>query len=450
MRRLTLTEFRTTWAVALSVDERDAVRRLHPGIRIEPTLGSEGRYDLTPDQRVGLVCLPRLVIEIRPKVPMSSVLFLLSHACDAVSWFDQQPEFSHDLDLVEIIAIMLAKLVQQATRRGLLNGYQCEDEALQAPRGRILFDEQIRRRLGTSPPIEIRHDVFTSDILENRLLLAALGAMTRMRLQSAAAKRELARAQRLFGAVRRLHFEPASIPMVYFTRLNGHYQPAISLASLVLRSASLDLGVGGTRGSAFLIDMNTAFERFVRSAIRAALGVEIARFPERPRAVHLDEAGVVPLKPDLCLLEDGRMVWVGDAKYKRLPVGGYQNADLYQLLAYAVALALPGGTLVYAADEGTRGAEHVVVHAEKTLRVVALDLFVPRSKILQQIGALARGVRSDALASAHVAGSVAERSDKFKQPAEGTQGRAGGAPRPSTAFTKVRSVGLKGLHWPCG
>jgi len=75
---------------------------------------------------------------------------------------------------------------------------------------------------------------------------------------------------------------------------------------------------------------------------------------------------------------------VGDAQYKRSPAGGYPNADLYQLLAYAVALALPGGTLVYAADEGMRAAEHVVVHAEKTLRVVALDLFVPRSKVLQQ------------------------------------------------------------------
>jgi 5-methylcytosine-specific restriction endonuclease McrBC regulatory subunit McrC len=148
MRRLVLTEFKTKPGIALSISERDTVRRLHPGIQIEPTLGSDGRYDLTPDQRVGLVCLPSLVIEVRRKVPMSSVLFLLSYACDAAFWSDQQPEFSRDLDLVEMIAIMLATMVQQATRRGLLNGYQCEDESLQAPRGRILFDDQIRRRLG--------------------------------------------------------------------------------------------------------------------------------------------------------------------------------------------------------------------------------------------------------------------------------------------------------------
>ncbi len=123
--------------------------------------------------------------------------------------------------------------------------------------------------------------------------------------------------------------------------------------------------------------------------LRAAIGLESARFPDRPRTVHLDEAGVVPLKPDLCLLEGRRIVWVGDAKYKRLPVGGYRNADLYELLAYAVALDLPGGTLVYAADEGTGAAQHVVVHAGKRLRVVALDLVAPRSALLRQIQELA-------------------------------------------------------------
>ena len=173
MRRLVLTEFKTEPEVALSISERDAVRCLHPGIRIEPTMGSDGRYNITPDQRVGLVCLPNLVIEVRPKVPMSSVLFLLSYACDAASWSDQQPELARSSTWSEMIAIMLARMVQQVTGRGLLNGYQCEDESLQAPRGRILFDDQIRRWLGISPPIEVRHDVFTSDIVENRLLLAA-------------------------------------------------------------------------------------------------------------------------------------------------------------------------------------------------------------------------------------------------------------------------------------
>ena len=66
-----------------------------------------------------------------------------------------------------------------------------------------------------------------------------------------------------------------------------------------------------------------------------------------------------------------RITWVGDAKYKWLPSGTYRNADLYQLLAYAVATGLPGGTLIYAADEGVSAGEHVVLQAGKRLRVFA-------------------------------------------------------------------------------
>jgi 5-methylcytosine-specific restriction enzyme subunit McrC len=396
VRRLTLTEFKTHPAIALSVAERDAIRRLYPGILLEPTLGSEGRYDLTPDQHIGVVCLPGVTVEVRPKVPMSSVLFLLSYACDAVSWFHQHPEFTKDLDLVEVLAIMLARIVQHATRHGLLNGYQGVDESLAAPRGRILFDEQIRRRQGISPPIEARHDVFTSDILENRLLFAALAAIGRIPLRSDRAKREIFRARRLFGAVERVHFAPAAVPDVIFTRLNGHYQPAIALASLILRSMSLDLGAGGPRGSAFLIDMNTVFEQFVRRALRSALDVDASTFPDRSPATRLDEAGVVALRPDLCLIEKQRIAWVGDAKYKRLSTGAYQNADLYQLLAYAVALDLRGGTLIYAADEGTSAAEHIVLNAGKRLRVVALDLLAAPKKILQQIDTVANHIRHPA------------------------------------------------------
>jgi 5-methylcytosine-specific restriction enzyme subunit McrC len=397
-RRLALTEFKTLSGVALTVEERDALQRLHKGLTIEPTVGSKDRYDLTADQRIGLLHLPGLVLEIRPKVPISSVLFLISYACDAVGWLNQQTDFTPGLELVDLLAVMLSRLVGQATRRGLLNGYESVEEGLQAPRGRILFDALVARRAGRSLPIEVRHDVFTPDILENRLLLAALAMLLQRPLGSEFARRELFRAQHLFGGVARVTYSHAAVPDVVFTRLNRHYQAAISLATLLLRSASLDFGSGNARGSAFLIDMNLVFERFVRSALRAALGLDMARFPERVPGLRLDKARIVPLKPDLCIVDEARhIVWVGDAKYKRLPAGTYQNADLYQLLAYVLALGLPGGVLIYAADQGIRAAEHVVIRAGKLLSVIALDLSAHRTVIMQQIAAIAHRIRDQGL-----------------------------------------------------
>jgi 5-methylcytosine-specific restriction enzyme subunit McrC len=407
LRRLTLREYRTERGVELTVLQREAIRQLHPGISIQPTAYSTDRYDLTPDHRIGLVETADLVLEIVPKIPMASVLFLLAYACDAADWFDEQPEYGEDSKLTALIAVMLARLVERATRRGLLNGYQVEEEALQSPRGQILFGEQIRRHLGDAPPVEVRHDVYTPDILENRVLTAALATLARMPLGSQVAGRELARAQGLFGGVRRLRFSPSRIPEVQFTRLNRHYQSAVELATLVLRSASLDLGSGGARGSALLIDMNVVFEEFVRKALRRSLAVDPAAMPDRQAGLRLDEDGRVPLRPDLALVVEGTVTWIGDAKYKRLPAGAYTNADLYQLLAYSVALGLPGGMLIYAADEGVDTAEHIVLRGGQRLSVVALDLSAPRSALLEQVQSIANSItKSGAVPGAQRLGSV--------------------------------------------
>ena len=394
MRRHTLVEFKTMKSVALTADERDAIRYANAKLRVEPTIGKDGHYDLTPDQRIGVIALPNVVLEIRPKVPMSSVLFLVSYACGLVRWDDPEPELAKDSNLVDLIAMMLARAVNRATRRGLLFGYRTVDEALQAPRGRILFDEHLRRRQGKAPPVDVRHDIFTSDIVENRILLAALNALNRVSARSAVTRRETARAKRLFGEVESVHYPRHAIPDVTFTRLNAHYEAAIELAVLVLRSTSIDLGSGGQRSSAFLVDMNKVFEKFVRVALRDALGVDRHRLPDTAPPSQLDKAGVVPLKPDLCLLERSQIVWVGDAKYKRLAEGEYRNADLYQLLAYTVALDLSSGTLIYAADAGLHSAEHVVLHADKRLKFVAVDLHQSPRGIRVQISDLALQIRA--------------------------------------------------------
>ena len=78
MIRLVLTEHRTTYGVPLNAGSREALRRVHPGMRIEPSAASADRFDLTPDQRIGLIVLPDLTIEIRPKISMARAVYLIS------------------------------------------------------------------------------------------------------------------------------------------------------------------------------------------------------------------------------------------------------------------------------------------------------------------------------------------------------------------------------------
>ena len=83
---------------------------------------------------------------------------------------------------------------------------------------------------------------------------------------------------------------------------------------------------------------------------------------------------------------------MGDAKYKKIVHDRVPNADLYQLLAYATALDLPGGLLIYAKGEA-EPREYHVRHTGKLLEVAALDLSGTLDEVLARVAGLADKVK---------------------------------------------------------
>lgn len=69
------------------------------------------------------------------------------------------------------------------------------------------------------------------------------------------------------------------------------------------------------------------------------------------------------------------------------------NADLYQLLAYATALDLPGGLLAYAEGE-EQPVVHEVRNAGKRLKIAAVKLSGSIADIRASIDELAQSVRA--------------------------------------------------------
>jgi 5-methylcytosine-specific restriction enzyme subunit McrC len=64
---------------------------------------------------------------------------------------------------------------------------------------------------------------------------------------------------------------PDAGDLMMFTRLNRHYAPALRLATLVLRNTALLDRAGTADASAFLVDMNDLFQRFLTDRLRRAL-----------------------------------------------------------------------------------------------------------------------------------------------------------------------------------
>jgi 5-methylcytosine-specific restriction enzyme subunit McrC len=330
----------------------------------------------------------------RAKVPVERVLFLISYVLDPVRWQANASDYAGADDLTEGMAAIFGHTLRRALRRGLLHGYRSHEAALMTVRGQLRFGDQLRARFDAPMPIEVTFDDFTADTDLNRLLYAALIVLRRLPLRSPTLRSTLATCASAFAdTVTAVRLHPSDLPTLTWNRLNHHLRPAAELAAAILRSVSLELDHGATRGTALTVDMNVVFEAFVRTALRQALEVNASAWPDRaPSWLALDRSSQVKLEPDLTWWEADRCRFVGDAKYKRINAAGITHANLYQLLAYATALEVAGGMLIYAAGEA-KDVEHEVRSSGKRLRVRALDIDGPPDAVLDRVAALGDAIR---------------------------------------------------------
>ncbi len=398
MTRLTLTEHQPSPETYLSAEQLDALRRIVRTVDVSPTSQSN-TWILTPGSTVGVIRLPDLTVEIRPKLPIDRVLFLASYALGAFQLKPEVADIDKSNNLVEAMVQFFHAAVRQATGRGLLQGYETQEETLNVVRGRIRIEEQLRRRYGIAVPIEVRYDEFTPDILPNRLLKAAVRRLAWLPHRSRNTRRLLSVMRAVFASVSDVEYPSTDLPDIPVNPLNAHYQPALALARLILKSGTVELEAGNVESASFLINMNRVFEDFVVVGLREALDLTTYTFPQGTggHPLWLDTNGKLRLEPDISWWQDGRCVFVGDAKYKRI-VSGARSPDVYQALAYAVAAGLPSALLIYAHGED-RPAVYDIPAADRHIKieVAVLDVQGQPDAILKRVKRLARKVRKHKL-----------------------------------------------------
>lgn len=401
MHPIDLREYEWSDPIPLCPEQRDTLLDLGKGqlkqsLTIEPVSGKSDSYRLKPGAIVGAVNAGNLSLLIQPKIDIPQ---LLSLACYAMAQFRPQENpfnFAERESLPDALALSLNFMARRAFARGLLHGYHAREESLYTVRGRIRFDEQLRRRFNVPLPVAVRYNEFTADIRANRLVKAAAYRLGGSRLRSPQARSGLGWIVGILDNVSLTEFPANAVPEVEFDRLNEHYRGVVALARLILRHNAFQSHRGEVRAAGFLMDMNKVFQEFVTVALREALGVSKSAFAEREIG-GLDKGDRISLRPDLVWREGGKPCFVGDVKYKNLKRdstdSSIRHSDLYQLLAYVTALNLPGGMLIYAQGEAET-ADYTVRHCGKALKVAALDLSGDLEQTLAGVGKLAKQIRA--------------------------------------------------------
>ncbi|MEU0482662.1 hypothetical protein ABZ260_26190 [Streptosporangium sp. NPDC006013] len=387
----------TEHGAALSVPLDDAAGRALLAARLveaAPDPYRPGRWRVKAGGKVGVatVAVPggeAVTVRIVPKVPIARLLFLLGYSLSAKGWRNEEVRLGEESELLPALARLFERQAEKALRQGLLQGYRSTEETSLVVRGRIREAEQIRRHHGRLIPLEIAHDEYTSDIAENQLLRAACERLCRLPggIPHDVRGRLLRLRVRLADIT--LLGRGQELPSWRPTRLNTRYQNALRLAELVLRGASVEHRPGDVTVNGFLFDMARVFEDFVTVALREALA-DSGGHCALQATHHLDERQAIRMVPDFVWhADDGPPLAVADAKYKAEKPAGFPDADLYQMLAYCIALNLPEGHLIYAKGNAPHAA-HRVRHARITIHQHALELDQPPAGILAEIEALAR------------------------------------------------------------
>lgn len=344
--------------LSTTTDNRIQIEELLSGLRVQTR------------SWVGVVRLPTVEIRIVPKVTGDHIglVRLLEYASGLGALW--RPGGSATLQaegdsLLELIVLLFVEASERVLRRGLLSGYVEREDDLTMARGRILADRQLLERFGQLDHIVCRFDELEHDIVENRLLAAALQVALPLAV-SVGLQRRIARLRGVLEPI----CDTAQIDLgaarsaITYNRLNAHYETAHQLAWLLLDSLGVDdlLAPGETKSFAFLLNMNLLFERFVARMVERLLSSARHRVTSQSHFRSLvwnvtDQRPYTSIIPDVVVERQGESdcrVAI-DAKYKLYDERDFDQGDIYQTFLYAFALGataqggVPTSLLLYPA-----------------------------------------------------------------------------------------------------
>lgn len=402
MKTLTLKEW-SPQQVQLTNCELERLLSVPKILTLTPFRPRSGTYRVLPGSVVGTLVWPELRVLIKPKVALENIFFLLGFRGGLAEWAQEAFPYEGEWDFLRSIAWAFRAEMVRSLRYGVSRSYDEKAEVLAGFRGRLDVGRQIATWQDRPFPAECRFVDYGEDNVLNRVLRAAT---TRL----------LATAGLNFDLVHSLHqiagelagvedavFGPSGVPNVNFTRLNAQWEPAFRLARLILSGEALRDETGTVVGTAFTVDMNTLFEKFVEEVVAEEVwrsGWEL----EAQFRVRLTER--VRMRPDLVLLRRGKPVAVADAKYIEL-AQGWPNANVYQLLAYCVALGLPRGLLIYASQHALE-VQHVQQSGTE-LEIMGIDMSKPSDELVEGARSAAKRLMAHAEAAIGIASSPTAR-----------------------------------------
>lgn len=162
-----------------------ALRCETEGGRVLALSEEKGRRIISSCGYTGFIQLSdRSQTEILPSNPEENIQKareeLFTWLCESLGIRFNASDITADYGFMEYLISVFSRECMMIIKSGLLCGYASVEENLSMVQGNILFAENSRRNLVHKERVYVRHDVFTPDRAENRIIKAAAGLMMKL------------------------------------------------------------------------------------------------------------------------------------------------------------------------------------------------------------------------------------------------------------------------------
>ena len=323
-------------------------------------------------QHCGIVRLPNCVVEVLPKVGMADArtpdelersrgaLLAMLHSARQVTITKTGPvpqQVVH-APLLDIFVEAFLHCALDQARHGLLSRYVAHADDLPVIKGRFQAHGHVRRNVARPHLLHCEYDEFTADNAYNCAVRATLETC-RSWISRASTHRMWFETQARYASVSVMKMSAANVARLPRDRTTHRYGPLLAWCEWLLAMASPALSAGASHAPGLLFDMNRLFEAHAVRLEEASVGIDRIVHTQGP-PLHLathGQADAFLLKPDITVWHVGSdgaatdIDRVVDAKWKRLnPQAsdfGVDEADIYQLLAYALRYGCTSLELAY-------------------------------------------------------------------------------------------------------
>lgn len=338
------------------------------------------------------------------KIPIENIYYLLSYAFNNLDEKDKvKVQLESDTSIVDLFAKILINGTNILFKRGVEKQYQSTDEEIIGIKGKLNVGETLKRNLIYHQHTMCRFDIYTNDVLLNRILLSTIMQLIKTEEVSSNLKNDLAALRYRFSGVHLIELSKSLFYCVKYNRNNQFYRFLINVCELIFENSLPSETPGKFTFTDFFEDkhkMNQLYEAFIRNFYKREQNKfnRVGKKQIKWQFVTSDQENLkfVPKMETDITLENKTEKIIIDAKYYQETMRDYYDkkkintGNMYQIFSYLLnqedgteKTMKTKGILLY--PKVTDEYDLTYWYGQHSIRIKTLDLSLSQSSISQEL-----------------------------------------------------------------